>query len=259
MRKTEDCKCTPIIPLMAAMLRYATNVQVCDARFVVSYLVKHASGKEARKTPLFKLGSNSGEIISEVSSSDAPNEKISGVKYYEDQKRLSDNKTNNNFMNLSQHGVCSFNDDEKCAHRNADFSHVCTTPPKIRRRKLKKNTTNNNNNQIFYNFNPNLKRQHLPPWRKFSRCQLQHEIECKLSSLNINGLMEKFNIRLPELMVFNNPVIFSQIFVNVGRLNDNNFRQDILIEKSLFLDAFDFKYLIREKSLNAGHDFFIIR
>ena len=241
---------------MAVMLRCATNVQVCDARFMVSYLVKYVAGKEVRKTPHFKSGSNSGEIIAEVSSSAAPNEKISGVKYHEDQKRLSDNKTNNNFMNLSQHEVCSFNADEKCTHSNADFSHVCTTPPETRRSKLKKNT-NNNNNQIFYNFNPNLKRQHLPSWRKFSRYQLQHAIEYKLSSLNINGLIEKFNIRPPELMIFSNPVIFSQVFVNVGRLNDNNFRQDILIENSLFLDAFDFKYLIREKSLKIGYDFLL--
>ena len=85
-KKGEGCKYSPVIPMMAAMLRSSCNVQLCSGRFMVSYLVKCVAGKEIRKSPNFISGSNTGEIIPVSSSSAAPNEKISGVKYHKEHK-----------------------------------------------------------------------------------------------------------------------------------------------------------------------------
>ena len=72
---------------MACMLRSATNAQVCNLAFMVSYLVKYVAGKEIRKSPHFKSGKHKDEVIADRGIGAAPNEKISGVKMHQDKLR----------------------------------------------------------------------------------------------------------------------------------------------------------------------------
>ena len=76
-----------------------------------------------------------------------------------------------------------------------------------------------------------------------------------MSLLNISGMTEKFNIRPPELMIFSNPIIFSQVFINIGKFSDNDYMPDDLVENSLLLNAMGDQYLIRESSLKIGKEF----
>ena len=68
--------------MMAVMLRCASNVQVCDLRFMVACLVKCVTGKETRKVPTFSSGALSGEVIGNRGTGAATDEKITSVKIF---------------------------------------------------------------------------------------------------------------------------------------------------------------------------------
>ena len=53
-------------------------------------------------------------------------------------------------------------------------------------------------------------------------------------------------------MIFSNPIIFSQVFINIGKFCTKVLVHDYEIENSFFLDAIDYQYLIRETSLEIG-------
>ena len=100
------------MPMMAIMLRCASNVQVCDLRFIVACLIKCVTGKEMRKVPTFSSGALSGEVISDRGTGAAANEKISGVKIFKDIEREkeseNDKRINDNVLEVSQFEVCCY-------------------------------------------------------------------------------------------------------------------------------------------------------
>ena len=101
---------------------------------------------------------------------------------------------------------------------NALFTHVNTMPPEYRPSKLKNihkkevdESTMSQIQQLALQFNPNDERNHIiPNWRKFTLQQIKHAKEYYQSKLELKGSIEMHDIRPPELLIFNNLLIFNK-------------------------------------------------
>ena len=121
----------------------------------------------------------------------------------------------NNILEISRAKVSSNLLDINYTHCNRNFTHVSIMPPEYRPSPLK-NANNNSNftskeEEIAVSFDPNNDRTHLVDmWRKFTLHQVNHAKEYFKLNLKLKGIVENFNIRLLELLIFDNVIIFSK-------------------------------------------------
>ena len=82
---------------------------------------------------------------------------------------------------------------------------------------------------------------------------MEHAKEHKSSSLRLNELMKRHNMRPPELTMFGNVEIFTQVFKRVQKnLKPNEFLK-AEFKSSMCVDALNSKQQIRNNILEIGH------
>jgi hypothetical protein len=191
------------IPLLSAITRSATNVDKCDRRFQTSYLVKYISGKEEHQLVDVAGSKDIDEV--KVTTEEHAHEKITTCrKIGESKEKIRPHLGRE--MSLAE--VVWFVLGFPYTHCTADFVHVPTLPLE-------------NRAAVLRFFKPpamtgttadERRTAGLPSWRQFTATQEAHMEECIKSSFSIDTT-SAFNIRPPELVVFNDLQLYNECFV----------------------------------------------
>jgi len=111
------------IPLLSAITRSSTNVDLCDRHFQVSYLVKYVSGKEEHQ--LVDVAGSKTVVEVKVTTEDHAHEKITGCKQIVDKKASTHHHL---AREISLAEVVWFNLGFRYTYCTADFVHIQTLP-----------------------------------------------------------------------------------------------------------------------------------
>jgi hypothetical protein len=111
------------IPMLSAICRSSTNVDMCDRKFQVSYLVKYISGKEEHQLVDVNPSKNINEVKATTQSH--AHEKISGCRKLVEDK---ENKRGQLGREICLAEVMWFNLNLPYTYCNSDFVHVSTLP-----------------------------------------------------------------------------------------------------------------------------------
>jgi hypothetical protein len=251
--KQLDGKIIPTVPLVAIMMRCCSNVQACDNRFRVSYLVKYTVGKEPRKKTILKGTKNPQEVIAEPSPFGSVNEKLYSVqkRMKEEQKKLKKDQQHN-ILEVALTEMIWFLCNFAYTHANTCFVHINTLPPEYRSSYRQSNIINRplplEPGAVGQYIDPNRPRQALDQWRRFTPEQIQHAREYNNSNL-CYGATERFNIRPPELLIFDSLTMFSETFVRVGTSSEEP-TQDA--KATPWIDALGRRYKLRDNGIEAA-------
>jgi predicted GIY-YIG superfamily endonuclease len=178
----------PTIPIVGLALRSSTNVQVCNRKFMVSYLISYISGKEERRE-LHTKGTKDPEVV-EVQADQQQNVKL--------------NKKCEKPSLLREVGVPEmiwFTLDFPYVISSCDFVHVNTNPPEYRAFVIPSKDVRRID--THRSLHAAQQRLCLPQWRQFTANQQRHITQIQ-ECPGMQGLTEKFNIRPPELLIFSN-------------------------------------------------------
>ena len=197
------------IPLVSAILRSSTNVEKCDFFFQTSYLLKYIASKEEHQLTSVSGTKDINNVI--VSTEEHAHEKITNCARIVQQKEKK-NAHLGREVTLSEcvwfvlgmpYTMCT-----------AEFIHTPTLPVENRaavllRHKHSKEFLNKEDNSII----PITMRvvAQLAEWRQFTNMQEAHIIEYRNSAYSIDST-SAFNIRPPELFVFNNLQLYHECF-----------------------------------------------
>ena len=91
-------------------------------------------------------------------------------------------------------------------------------------------------------------------WRKFTLYQVNHTKEYFKSKLKLKGMVEKFNTRLPELLILNNIIVFAKCL----KVTHKNNKYSILsndIRKSDFINGLGNVYKFYSSNLQDALSF----
>ena len=202
------------IPLVSAICRSATNVDMCDRKFQVSYLVKYISGKEEHQ--LVDVTGTKEITEVRVTTEEHAHEKITSCNKIVSNKE----KTNPHLgREVSLAEVVWFVLGFPYTYCNADFVHVSTLPLENRVGTLRWHT----HSSKMYTANgkdlvavQGRMTAGLPEWRRFTDQQQCH-IEEYMKSPYYCDVTSSFNFRPPELLYFNDLQLYSECFIVVGR------------------------------------------
>ena len=78
-----------------------------------------------------------------------------------------------------------------------------------------------------------------------------------MSALSLLGPIESFNVRLLELLKFNNIKIFFKVFKKTSRVSNPEKKLCNAIENTIFVDGLMMRYLIIYASLLQGYEFLL--
>ncbi|CAG0890579.1 unnamed protein product [Cyprideis torosa] len=246
-------KIIPTVPILAVMMRCCSNVQACDVRFRSSYLVKYNVGKEPRKKTNLKATKDPKEVIAETSRFFSLNEKLQSVKNrIKDEKKQMKKEEQQNVLEVAMTEMVWFLCGFAYTHSNASFVHINTLPPEYRatyKQSLKFNHPSTSPHfdpgAVGNEIDPNRGRTGLPIWRQFTQEQTQHAREYHSSNL-CYGATERFNIRPPELLLFNNIQLFTETFIMKGTVTEPPTAD---VKASQWIDALGRRYKIRDNGL----------
>lgn len=205
----------PTVPSIAWSVRAATNVQKCDRKFLMSYLLKYNAGKDEKAQVKFFARPNSDILQKEDKG--FGNIKINSQRYLTE-------KENKTFQPLAREvGLPEISfvlSELEYVHSSANFIHVPTFPPEHRmavRKKPKslKRISSDGNNYIA------IQRIGLPPWRRFSANQMRMIIDHD-EGVHYPDKTTSFSLRPPELRVITALGQYSKWFSTkkAGKLQD---------------------------------------
>jgi hypothetical protein len=129
-----------------------------------------------------------------------------------------------------------------------DFIHIPTTPSELRTAMVKRK---------FNKAKPNAKAEvppvvkkrlelSLPHWRCFDKLEIETIRQHNLSSLSPDKITI-FSVRPPELVLFDSPLVYFQLFIRLGKVNTKDLGN--LLRKNRWVDGFGFEVRLRIKYL----------
>jgi hypothetical protein len=202
------------IPLLSAITRSSTNVDMCDRHFQVSYLVKYISGKEEHQ--LVDVAGSKQITDVTITTEEHAHEKISGCnKLLQAKEKIKAHLGRE--MSLAE--IVWFVLGFPYTFCTAQFVHVPTLPLDSRAAVFK-------SRRLLGSVVENRKVAGLPSWRQFTDAQEAHIEECSKSCLSIDRT-SAFNIRPPELMIFNNLEIYNECFTTSNLRSSATLSTDI--------------------------------
>jgi Helitron helicase-like domain at N-terminus/PIF1-like helicase len=234
------------IPIVSAICNSATNVDMCDRKFQTSYLVKYISGKEEHQLADVKAS----KTITEVTMNTQPHahEKITGCQKLMSRKMKAGSQMAREIC-LAE--IVWFVLGLPYTYCNAEFVHVPTLPLENRVGILRQNKNASRSST------DNISAQHgriaanLPAWRLLSREQLAH-VEDYIKSPYWTDVTSSFNVRPPELVLFDDLQLYSECFVNAG-VQRCSFVSDVSCQP--WFDGLSRRILLRSCSVEKAVSF----
>jgi len=238
------------IPLVSAICRSSTNVDMCDRKFQVSYLVKYVAGKEEHQ--LVDVAGTKDVTEAKITTEEHGHEKITNCK-----KLLSAKEKQSAHLGreISLAEVVWFLLGFPYTYCTSDFISVGTLPLEhrvgiLRCAKQKNPVLASSNTDVLPVVAGRVKAK-LPDWRCFSTGQLVH-IEDYRKSPYWCDATSSFNIRPPELLFFDNLQLYCECFVVVGT-QDCHFESEVADQ--LWFDGLSRRVLLRSCSVEKAVDF----
>jgi hypothetical protein len=208
------------IPLLSSITRSATNVDMCDRHFQTSYLVKYIAGKEEHQLVDVSGSKDISEV--RVTTEEHGHEKIAGCrKILEAREKLQPHLGRE--MSLAE--VVWFILGFPYTYCTANFVHVPTLPIDSRGTVAKYCTMSTS----ALTAADERRVAELPYWRQFTANQEAHIEEYTKSSYVIDTT-SAFNVRAPELLIFDSLTLYSECFTRQGHVRCRRFSQDISAE-----------------------------
>jgi hypothetical protein len=201
------------IPLLSAICQSSTNVDMCDRKFQVSYLIKYVSGKEEHQ--LVDVSGTRVESEIKVITEDHAHEKITHCK------NLLDNKLKVSKSHLGREvSLCEivwFNLGFCYTYCTADFVHASMLPLEnrvgVHRAHKHSQFLYDATNDIILPVQERVL-SGLPAWRQFTDAQVMH-VEDYIKSPYLLDAASSFNIRPPELRCFDDFQVYCECFAIV--------------------------------------------
>jgi predicted GIY-YIG superfamily endonuclease/DNA replication protein DnaC len=229
-------KACPTVPALLAVFKSTTNVQHCDARFQVAYLIKYIT-KEESHAYVYNRNQKTMQDVSLESDT------VRNMSYASEKKAqaLQDEERVPVAREISfQEVLWHLNGFEYCG-TNVNFVHVSTFPPELRGGVLrysrggKKDATCNA---------PDINegREALPAWRRYTDNQAILRDSYMNSKFSLDNT-SKFNMRPPELVVFSNLCSFFKWFVRLGKKGTQTTVSDV--KNTLWIDGLGYQWKIR--------------
>ena len=202
------------IPRLSAICRSSTNVDMCDRKFQVSYLVKYIGGHEEHRLVDVSGSKHISEV--DVRTEDHAHEKISSCATKQAKKEAAKPHLG---REVSLAEVIWFVLGFRYTFCTSDFVHISTLPLENRsavlqstwHRKAAQPQTAEDLKAVV-----DRRNQGLPAWRLFTDSQVAH-VEDYLKSPYYIDITSSFNIRPPELRFFDNLSLYAECFVTVGK------------------------------------------
>jgi hypothetical protein len=238
------------IPLVSAICRSSTNVDMCDRKFQVSYLVKYISGKEEHQ--LVDVAASKDMTQVTLHTQPHAHEKITHCQQIMANKRQ---KSSTFGREICLAEVVWFLLDLPYTYCNAEFVHVATVPLETRvgifqrLRNESKHLLGETTDDI-----PPVRGRveaNLPDWRLFTCSQLAH-IEDYRRSPYWCDLTSSFNVRPPELLFFDNLQVYSECFV-IKSSQESHFYSDA--GNQPWFDGLSRRIFLRSSSVDKAVDF----
>ena len=190
------------IPLLSAITRSSTNVDLCSRHFQVSYLVSYLSGKEERRLVDIVPTKDINDI--KTVTEEHAHEKIASCRRIVEEK---EKKNPHLGREISLAEVVWFVLGFKYTYCTADFVRVSTVPLESRAATKRYNNNTTSESPAIARINAGL-----PEWRQFTASQIAHIEEYNKSSYYIDAT-SAFNLRPPELLVFDDLQLYNECFV----------------------------------------------
>lgn len=202
------------IPLLSAICRSATNVDMCNRKFQVSYLIKYICGKEERQLVDVSGTKNITEV--NVTTAEHQHEKITGCN-----KRAREKQTanRNDGREICLPEIVWYLLDTNYTYTNAQFVHVHTVPLENRTAIIsmdKRGMSAAVNCDDEDSAISGRIRANLPHWRRFTDNQRLLVANYRNSPFQCD-VTSSFNVRPPELMFFDSLQAYAESFFTVGK------------------------------------------
>jgi predicted GIY-YIG superfamily endonuclease len=251
---TQDECFLSTIPMLSVICRSATNVDMCDRKFQVGYLVKHMSGKEER------------ELVDMDGTKDIVEPRVSTTEEYAREKMTAcrnilpekDKRKPQLGREISLNEVVWFNLGFRYTYCTADFVHVPTLPLENRAAVLKVSylSRRETGNITVEETAPVAGRisAKLPGWRRFTAKQLLH-IEDYIKSPYWCDATSLFNIRPPELLFIDSLCVYCECFVTKIQKGKGGclFSEDVSSQK--WFDGLSHRVYLRSCSIDKAVEF----
>ena len=203
------------IPLLSAICRSSTNVDMCDKKFQVSYLVKYVAGKEEHQ--LVNVAGTAEITEVTITTEEHAHEKITNCGRLVATK---ERKNPHQGREISLAEVVWFNLGFTYTYCTADFVHVPTVPLENRIGVLHKHSQSSavtSASKVLTTVELRSAAS-LPRWRQFTDSQLAHMEDYSKSPYCLDTT-SAFNIRPPELLIFDELAVYSEMFIAIGKQN----------------------------------------
>ena len=188
------------IPLVSAICQSSTNVDMCDRKFQVSYLIKYACGKEEHQLVDVTGTKNQSEI--RLTTEEHGHEKITSCRRNLEKNINSSKSCMGREVSLAE--VVWFVLGLRYTYCTADFVHTHTLPLENRIGILAYSKTSefvrDSETDVLTAVHLRVA-ANLPSWHCFTNAQIKH-IEDLCNSPYIMDFTSGFNIRPPELLFF---------------------------------------------------------
>ena len=186
----------PVVAELSYILRSSSNIQMCDYRFCVAYVLKYAAGSdEKRDVALFLRGKDNNEVDVEVYN--LYHSKISGAAIAERKRREKlDKEKTPMWKEIAHTEIVWYLLKNNFVWTNVSHVTVDTNPFDTRSAIIKFKNSNN-----LLDDSGQIKtitiRDNLPEWRRFTSHQIEH-IENSVKGNYAADNLTRFNVRAPE-------------------------------------------------------------
>jgi hypothetical protein len=239
------------IPLVSAICRSATNVDMCDRKFQVSYLVKYISGKEEHQ--LVDVSGTKEMTEVQVRTEEHGHEKITSCQKILEKK---EQKSAHHGREICLAEVVWFVLGFPYTYCTAEFVHVPTLPLENRVGVLRKPGRNSRVvAEAASDDNPAVSGRvaaGLPDWRLFTTSQQVHIEDYRRSPYWCDAT-SSFNVRPAELLMFDDLQVYCECFVVSG--TDNCVFDRDSVANQLWFDGLSRRILLRSCSVGKAVEF----
>lgn len=192
---SKDHNRLPTVPALAWSMLSCTNVQLCDRRFLLAYLLKYNAGQDEKST--VKLKPKHGTDIVTVDITGQQNTKITGQRYLAKKKEKGPL-----IREIGTTEIAFVRTGLDYVSVPARFRHYSTASPEHRMAVLKHPRNRIPRDTALGTWPVIANRRGLPSHRQFTSSQLIH-IEDYTAGIHTADRTSTFSMRPPELLIVN--------------------------------------------------------
>jgi hypothetical protein len=234
---------SPTIPVLLAIFKSSTNVQHCDPRFQVAYLIKYISKEENHAFVYNKNQKSMEDVALETDT-------VRNMTYHSEKvaQNIQDKDKAPIGREICYQEILWNLFGFEYSETNVEFIHVSTFPPEFRGGVLRNSRHGKQDHTEVVDINED--RMSLPQWRRFTDYQVILHDSYTKSKFTIDNT-SKFNIRPPELVVFSDLFKFFKWFIREPRrLKPTPKPADL--KHTLWIDALGFQWKLRSQYIEEA-------